>query len=67
MNTSLVTQIAPDFEAEALVKGSISKIKLSQFKGKFVVLLFYPLDLYTCPFIIAPLYALLRLLLSMKS
>jgi alkyl hydroperoxide reductase subunit AhpC len=48
MTNSLVTQIAPDFEAEALVNGSISKIKLSQFKGKFVVLLFYPLDLYIC-------------------
>lgn len=41
---------APDFEAEALVNGDITKVRLSKFKGKKVVLLFYPADFtFVCP------------------
>ena len=35
---------APDFEANAYANGSFSNVKLSDFKGKWVVLCFYPGD-----------------------
>ncbi len=35
---------APDFEASAYVNGGFRNIKLSDFKGKWVVLCFYPGD-----------------------
>jgi len=39
-----------EFELEALVGKSIKKIKLSAYKGKWVVLLFYPADFtFVCP------------------
>lgn len=45
-----VGQKAPDFEADAVVKGEFKRIKLSNFKGKWVVLFFYPLDFtFVCP------------------
>eukprot|EP00047_Mylnosiga_fluctuans_P004837 m.236844 g.236844 ORF g.236844 m.236844 type:complete len:232 (-) comp13043_c0_seq1:31-726(-) len=41
---------APDFSAPAVVNGNIQEVKLSNFKGKYVVLLFYPLDFtFVCP------------------
>ena len=42
---------APAFEALAVLPNhSFSKIKLSDFQGKYVVLLFYPFDFtYVCP------------------
>ena len=48
---TLVTQEAPDFAAEAVMPdNTFSEIKLSSFKGKFVVLFFYPLDFtFVCP------------------
>lgn len=47
----LVTKPAPDFTAEAVLKdGSFAKITLSQFKGNYVLLFFYPLDFtFVCP------------------
>jgi len=39
-----VGKIAPDFEASAYVKGEFKNIKLSDYKGKWVVLCFYPGD-----------------------
>jgi len=49
--TAFVTQPAPDFKATALVKGQfVEDFSLSQFKGKKVVLFFYPLDFtFVCP------------------
>ena len=45
-----VTKPAPDFEADAVVNGEFKKIKLSDYKGKYVVLFFYPLDFtFVCP------------------
>jgi hypothetical protein len=41
----LVKQQAPCFEANAVVKGEIKKVALSSYKGKYVILVFYPLDL----------------------
>lgn len=35
---------APDFEANALIDGGFKNIKLSDYKGRWVVLCFYPGD-----------------------
>jgi hypothetical protein len=35
---------APDFEASAFVNGGFDNIKLSDYKGKWVVVCFYPGD-----------------------
>jgi len=41
---------APDFVGTAVVKGDFQDIKLSDYKGKYVVLFFYPLDFtFVCP------------------
>merc|ERR1712142_739005 len=41
---------APDFSAEAVVDGQFKKVSLSQYKGKYLVLFFYPLDFtFVCP------------------
>jgi len=40
----------PDFEADALIDGEIKKIRLSNYKGKRVVLMSYPADFtFICP------------------
>ncbi|MBI4016972.1 MAG: peroxiredoxin [Candidatus Aenigmarchaeota archaeon] len=45
-----VGQKAPEFELEAYVSGQFKKLKLSDFKGKWVVLFFYPRDFtFVCP------------------
>ena len=48
---SLVQKHAPDFKATAVLPdGSFKDIKLSDYKGKWVVLFFYPLDFtFVCP------------------
>ena len=47
---AFVTQPAPDFKADALVNGEFKQISLSDYKGKKVVLFFYPLDFtFVCP------------------
>jgi peroxiredoxin (alkyl hydroperoxide reductase subunit C) len=47
---SLVGQKAPDFTLDAVVNGDFAQVKLSDFKGKYVVLFFYPLDYtFVCP------------------
>jgi len=41
----LVTKLAPDFKAQAVMADNTFKeVSLSDFKGKKVVLFFYPLD-----------------------
>ena len=42
---------APDFKATSVMEdGSIKEVKLSDYKGKYVVLFFYPLDFtFVCP------------------
>ena len=42
--TARVGHPAPDFEASAYVDGGFQNIKLSDYKGKWVVLCFYPGD-----------------------
>lgn len=47
----LVGRQAPDFKAAAVVNGNeIKEVSLSDYKGKYVVLYFYPLDFtFVCP------------------
>ncbi len=40
----MVGRKAPDFEAPAYLKGGFTKVKLSDYLGKWVVLCFYPGD-----------------------
>ena len=41
---------APDFNATAVVDGNFRDISLKDYKGKYVVLFFYPLDFtFVCP------------------
>jgi peroxiredoxin (alkyl hydroperoxide reductase subunit C) len=45
-----VGQIAPDFTATAVVDQEFKTLKLSDYRGKYVVLFFYPLDFtFVCP------------------
>ncbi len=48
--TAMVKSPAPAFELEGVVGKEFKKIKLSDYKGKWVVLFFYPLDFtFVCP------------------
>lgn len=48
--TAQVTKPAPEFSADAVVDGQFKTIKLSDYRGKYVVLFFYPLDFtFVCP------------------
>jgi len=41
---------APEFTAEAYEKGAMKKVSLSDYKGKWILLFFYPLDFtFVCP------------------
>ena len=41
---------SPEFEEDAFVNGEIKKIKLSDYRGQWVVLFFYPADFtFVCP------------------
>jgi peroxiredoxin len=45
-----VGERVPDFEADAYFSDKIGKIRLSDYKGKWVVLIFYPADFtFVCP------------------
>src|SRR5579883_1324587 len=45
-----VGQSAPDFTATAVVDQEFKTVKLSDYRGKYVVLFFYPLDFtFVCP------------------
>ncbi|VDP23142.1 unnamed protein product [Soboliphyme baturini] len=45
-----IGQPAPDFEATAVVKGRFKSVKLSDYKGKYLILFFYPRDFtFVCP------------------
>ncbi len=45
-----VGQTAPDFTATAVVDQEFKTVKLSEYRGKYVVLFFYPLDFtFVCP------------------
>jgi peroxiredoxin (alkyl hydroperoxide reductase subunit C) len=42
--TVMVGKEAPDFEATAFHEGGFKNVKLSSFRGKWVLLCFYPGD-----------------------
>jgi len=48
---TLVTKEAPDFTAQAVMPGNtFAELKLSSYRGRYVVLFFYPLDFtFVCP------------------
>src|SRR5689334_24669985 len=48
---SIILQKAPEFKAKAVVgNGDFKDVSLSDYKGKWVVLFFYPLDFtFVCP------------------
>lgn len=41
-----ISKPAPEFSGTAVVNGSFKEISLKDYRGKYVVLFFYPLDLY---------------------
>lgn len=46
----LVGKKAPEFKADAVVNGDFKSVSLSDYKGKYVVMFFYPLDFtFVCP------------------
>lgn len=49
--SALVTREAPDFAAQAVMPdNTFAELKLSAYRGKYVVLFFYPLDFtFVCP------------------
>ena len=49
--STLVTKEAPDFTAQAVnAKNEFEELKLSSYRGKYVLLFFYPLDFtFVCP------------------
>ena len=47
---ALVQKEAPDFTATAVVNEDFKQVKLSDYRGKYVVLFFFPLDFtFVCP------------------
>ena len=49
-NHGIVGQQAPSFKAPAFDNGQIREISLSDYRGKWIVLFFYPLDFtFVCP------------------
>ena len=45
-----INEQAPGFEAQAFHNNEITKVKLSDHKGKWVILVFYPADFtFICP------------------
>ncbi|KAL8283377.1 hypothetical protein RQP46_005787 [Phenoliferia psychrophenolica] len=50
MLKALVQRPAPDFEATVVTDGFFEPVSLSQYKGKWLVLFFYPMDwTFVCP------------------
>jgi peroxiredoxin (alkyl hydroperoxide reductase subunit C) len=49
--STLVTKEAPDFTAQAVLPdNTFAELTLSSYRGKYVVLFFYPLDFtFVCP------------------
>jgi len=48
--SAFVSAPAPDFSADAYVNGEFKRVSLSDYKGKKLVLFFYPLDFtFVCP------------------
>jgi peroxiredoxin (alkyl hydroperoxide reductase subunit C) len=47
---TLVQKMAPEFKADAVLEGDFKSISLTDYKGKWLALFFYPLDFtFVCP------------------
>lgn len=46
MSQAFIGKPAPGFKVQAVVDGAFKEVSLSDYKGKYLVLFFYPLDLY---------------------
>ena len=47
---ALISKPAPHWEGTAVINGEMKELKLSDFKGKYLVFFFYPLDFtFVCP------------------
>ncbi len=47
---SLVTKPAPEFELEGVADDEFERVKLAEYRGRWLVLFFYPLDFtFVCP------------------
>ena len=58
---SIVQQRAPSFTAKAVVGGQVTDVELDDYRGRWVVLFFYPLDYtFVCPTEIQAYNAALR-------
>ncbi len=50
ISAPIVGSKAPDFDLQGFYKGELKSFKLSDYQGKWVYLLFYPLDFtFVCP------------------
>eukprot|EP01001_Neometanema_parovale_P011064 NODE_7302_length_776_cov_349.079632_g7061_i0.p2 GENE.NODE_7302_length_776_cov_349.079632_g7061_i0~~NODE_7302_length_776_cov_349.079632_g7061_i0.p2 ORF type:complete len:196 (+),score=60.86 NODE_7302_length_776_cov_349.079632_g7061_i0:82-669(+) len=50
MSSAFVQKKAPHFKATAVVNGEFKEVSLDDYKGKYLVLFFYPLDFtFVCP------------------
>jgi alkyl hydroperoxide reductase subunit AhpC len=50
MTQARVQKLAPDFTAQAVIGEEFKQVKLSDYRGKYVLLFFYPLDFtFVCP------------------
>src|SRR5580658_1734502 len=50
MNSLLIRKKAPAFRASAVVDGQVVECALEDFRGKYVLFFFYPLDFtFVCP------------------
>ncbi|MCB9882299.1 MAG: peroxiredoxin [Planctomycetes bacterium] len=48
--TAQIQKPAPDFKAMAVVNGDFKEVSLADYRGKYLVLFFYPLDFtFVCP------------------
>lgn len=48
--TPKIGRKAPDFHGTAVINGQFKEIKLDDFKGKYLILFFYPMDFtFVCP------------------
>lgn len=48
--STLILDPAPQWSANSLVDGEFKELALSDYKGKFVVMVFYPADFtFVCP------------------
>ena len=47
---SMIEKAAPDFETDAYINGEFRRVKLSDYRGRWAILFFYPADYtFVCP------------------